>query len=491
MKKYLLILAFAIGFMAIGQEIRKTGQFKKEMSPFEETKKLEGMGKFIFGRMKVPERAKVPEGNTVDLAIGIFKSRNTPAKDPLVLCAGGPGLSYLDDFVPGFAGELGDLFLEDRDVVIVESRGLKYSDPYLVIPDIEALQLSLLDQNISADETIDLYLDILKKAYDGFTVQGIDLSSVNSEEIANEIAYVMTQLGYDKFAIFGSSYGSEIVQNMLMHHPERLSSAVLNGVVDIYRSGYDMHSGMVEALEEAFSAVDNSPVLTAAYPDLKERFLHKVSELNVRPDTLNLMHGPTGEEYKVLLNGNRIGLWLFYQMYFNTQLPRSIDRISRGDYTEIISNPGLIFPIPEFSTGLSLSVFLSGTYDVKPEHLMEGSEYEELIKGASLSTFGPYFYKEAIKVWPVQQRNSPQKFYSQTPLLLLGGKFDHLCKPSYATQLAEEQGNATLFLFDDVVHSPVDKGPCAILMMKEFYDDPSKIPDNSCMQTFSHKYQVP
>ena len=486
-----MILAFAIAFMANGQEIRKTGQFIQETSPFEVTKKLESTGKFIFGRIKVPERAEVPEGKTVDLAIGIFKSRNAPSKDPLVLCAGGPGLSYLDDFVPGFAGELGDLFLEDRDVVIVESRGLKYSDPFLIIPDIKALQLSLLDKNISADETIVLYLDVLKKAYDRFTVQGIDLSAVNSKEIANEIAYVMTRLGYDTFAMFGSSYGSEIVQNMLMYHPERVSSAVLNGVVDIYRSGYDMHSGMVEALEEAFSAVDNSPVLTAAYPDLKERFLNKVSELNVRPDTLNLMYGPTGEEYKVLLNGNRIALWLFYQMYFNTQLPTSLDRISRGDYTEIISNPGLIFPIPEFSTGLSLSVFLSGTYDVKPEHLMEGTEYEELIKGASLSTFGPYFYKEAIKVWPVQQRSSPQKFYSKAPLLLLSGKFDHLCKPSYATQLAEEQGNATLFLFDDVVHSPVDKGPCAIMMMKEFFDDPSKVPDNSCMQAFSHEYQVP
>jgi len=491
MKKYVLILAFAIAFMASGQEIRKTGQFMQETSPFEVTKKLEGMGKFIYGRMKVPERAEVPEGKTVDLAIGIFKSRNTPTKDPLVLCAGGPGLSYLDDFIPGFAGELGDLFLEDRDVVVVESRGLKYADPYLIIPEMEELQLSLLDKNISADATIDLYLDILKKAYDRFTGQGIDLSAVNSEELANEIAYVMTQLGYDKFAMFGSSYGTEVVQNMLMHHPDRLTSAVLNGSVDIYRSGYDMHTGMVEALEEAFSAVDKSPALAAAYPALKERFLNKVSALNVEPDTLQLFYGPTGKDYKVLLNGNRIAQWLFYQMYFNTQLPRSLDRISKGDYTEIISGPGLIFPIPEFSMGLSLSVFLSGTYDVKPEHMMEGSAYEELIKGASLSTFGPYFYQKAIKVWPVQPRKSPQKFYSEVPLLLLGGKFDHLCKPSYATHLAEEQGNATLFLFDNVVHSPVDNGPCAILMMKEFYDDPSKVPDNTCIQAFSHEYQIP
>ena len=491
MKKWFIIIACVVSFSGKGQENGQIGQFIKESSPFETTKELEEQGKFIYGRMKVPERAAIPEGKTMELAVAVFKSRNAASKDPLVLCAGGPGPSYLDDFVPGLVGELGDLFLEDRDVVIVETRGLKYSDPYLKIPEMEALQLSLLDKNLSVDKTIDLYLEIIKPAYQHFTDQGIDLSAINSEEIANEIVYVMTQLGYDKFSIFGSSYGTELVQYILMLHPGRVSSAVLNASVDIFRSGYDMHTGMVEALEEAFNAVENNPELSAAYPDLKERFLKKVSALNARPDTLQLNYHITGKDYKVLLNGNRIALWIFHQMYFNTQLPRSIDRISKGDYSEIIGSPGLIFPISEFSTGLSLSVFLSGTYDVKPEHTMQGSEYEELIKGASLSIFGPYFYKKAIKAWPVEPRKSPRSFRSDVPMLLLGGKFDHLCKPSYAIHLAEEHYNANLFLFENVVHSPVDSGPCAIMMLKEFFDDPSQVPDSGCMQAFSHEYQMP
>ena len=76
-------------------------------------------------------------------------------------------------------------------------------------------------------------------------------------------------------------------------------------------------------------------------------------------------------------------------------------------------------------------------------------------------------------------------------MLLLGGKFDHLCKPSYAIHLAEEHYNANLFLFENVVHSPVDSGPCAIMMLKEFFDDPSQVPDSGCMQAFSHEYQMP
>lgn len=497
MKKFILFLAFlATGFVS-AQQLQsehlheELGQFLPEKSPFEMTGELELDGKFVFGRISVPQRAADPTGPALKLAVGIFKSRGKANKDPLVLCAGGPGLSYLDDFVPGFVGELGDLFLEDRDVVIIESRGLKYSEPYLHIPEMENIQLSLLDQNLSADKTIDRYAEVLEKAYEGFATQGYDLSAMNPEEMTHEIAYVMTQLGYDTFSMFGSSYGTVLVQYMLLYHPNRLSSAALNGSVNIYRSAYDMHLGMVEALEQAFQAVDEDPKLKAVYPDLKSRFLEKISSLNRNPDTLNLKHGPTNRNYRVVLNGNRVALWLFHQQYFNTQLPRSLNKICDGNYEEIQQNPGLIFPIPEFSSGLSLSVFLSGTYDLRPQHWLEGSEYEELIKGASMSMFGPYFYRKALEAWPVSPGIDPGEISTKTPLLLMGGQFDHLCKPAYASELARGQENAYLYLFDNVVHSPVDSGPCAIMMLKEFLDDPSKAPESDCMKNFKHQYAMP
>ncbi len=497
MKKYALLFAFLeTGLLSSGQLIwaqqsAEMGKFVQEESPFEITKELESNGKFVFGRIQVPQRAEDPSGPAFKLAVGIFKSRNEPLKDPLVLCAGGPGLSYLDDFVPGFVGGLGDLFLEDRDVVIIESRGLKYSEPYLFIPEIQTVQLSLLGQNSGVDETIDRYADVLERAYAGFTSQGYDLSSMNPEEMTHEIAYVMTQLGYDAFSMFGSSYGTVLVQYMLLYHPVRLSSAVLNGTVNIHRSAYDMHAGTADALDQAFQAVNEDPELHTVYPNLKERFLEKISSLNKIPDTLNLEYGPDKREYEVVLNGNRVALWLFHQLYFNTQLPRSLNKICEGNYEEIQTNPGLIFPIPEFSSGLSLSVFLSGTYNVKSQHWLKGSEYEELVKGASLSMFGPYFYRKAIKAWPVSPGISPGKIKTKTPLLLMGGQLDHLCKPKYASEFSKGQKNAYLYLFENVVHSPVDQGPCAIMMLKEFLDDPTKGPSSECMQDFKHKYALP
>lgn len=474
------------------QKNKVVGEFIKTPSPLSITQELEDNGMFMFGKMKVPERAAKPGGKTVELAVAIFKCRSdSVSQDPLVLCAGGPGLSNIDDFVPGLTGGLGNLFLNTRDVVIIESRGLKYSKPYLHVPGFEQLQFSLLDKNLTADQTIDKYLDTLKVAYNRFTAQGIDLSAINSLEISNEIAYVMEQLGYEQFSMFGTSYGTEVVQYMLMYHEDRLKSVVMNGTMDISIGGRHMHTGLIETLESLFDTIEKDPIYSAAYPNLKRRFLDKISELNSKPETIQVKYWKDDQEYKVALNGNRIVVWLFHQMYTNTQIQLSIHKIVNGDYSEIIANPGLIFPIPEFSTGLSLSVFLSETSDIKAQDIPLDNEYAELVKGTSLSMFGPYFWKQAYNVWPVKPREALKPIDTEVPILLLGGKFDYLCRPSYAKQFASQQKNAQLYLFDDVAHSPVDKGPCAIMMLKEFFDDPSKTPNSLCMDDFEYKMMLP
>jgi len=480
-------------FVLLGcQKNKVIGEFVKTPSPLSITRELEDSGLFVFGHMKVPERAANPEGKTVELAVAIFKCRaDSVSQDPLVLCAGGPGLSNIDDFVPGLVGGLGNLFLNTRDVVIIESRGLKYSKPYLNVPGFEQLQLSLLEKNLTADQTINMYIDTLQVAYDRFTAQGIDLSAINSLEISNEIAYVMEQLGYEQFSMFGTSYGTEVVQYMLMNHADRLNSVVMNGTMDTSLGGYHMHTSLIEILESLFDTIEADPIYSEAYPNLKKRFLDKISELNLKPETIQIKYLKNEQEYDVKLNGNRIAVWLFYQMYNNTQIQLSIHKIVNGDFSEIIASPGIIFPIPEFSTGLSLSVFLSETSDIKPKHIPLDNEYAELIKGTSLSMFGPYFWRQAYKVWPVKPREAIKPIKTNVPILMLGGKFDYLCRPSYAKEFAAQQENAYLYIFDDVAHSPVDKGSCAIMMLKEFFDNPGKAPDSSCMEEFEYKMLLP
>jgi len=490
--KRVLIFGFLLLLILGCNKNENIGKFIEVACPLDLPADVFESGKFLYGHMKVPELFENPKGNTIELAVAIFKCKlDSALQDPLVLCAGGPGLSNIDDFVPALAGGLGNLFLNNRDVVIIETRGLKYAKPFLYIPGIEKLQLSLLDKNLTVDETLNMYLDTLQSAYERFMNEGVNLSAFNTFEISNEVAYVMQQLGYDKFSFFGTSYGTEIAQYLLMDHPDRLVSVVMNGTMDITLGGHHMHTSLINTLDLLFKELQSTPEYSKAYPDFKNRFLKKIEELNKNPDTINVKYWKTQEDYNVVLNGNRIALWIFHQMYANTQIQLSINKIVNGDYSEIIANPGLIFPIPEFSTGLNLSVFLSETQDIKPESIPLESEYKDFIKGNTLSLFGPYFWEKAHKIWPVNGIEVTRSIETDIPVLLLSGRMDYLCRPSYAKQFAEKQKNAYLYIFEDVAHSPVDKGDCAIMMLKEFFDNPSMAPNSSCMDEFQHKIFLP
>lgn len=469
-----------------------TGKFIEGECPLNLPPEVLESDKFFYGHMDVPAFFDDPGKGTFRLTLAIFRCKQDSAiLDPLVLCSGGPGLSNIDDFVPALAGGLGNLFLNNRDVIIIETRGLKYSEPFLHIPGIEKLQLSLLDQNLSVEETHKMYLDTLQLTYKNLSKQGINLSAFNTYEISNEIAYVMQQLGYEKFSFFGTSYGTEIAQYLLINHTDRMTSVVMNGVMDITMGGHHMHTSLIHTLDTLFENLQHHPEYSKAYPDLKNRFLLKITELNEIPDTVNIKYSKNQEEYKVLLNGNRVALWIFHQMYSNTQIQLAINKIINGDYSDIIDYPGLIFPIPEFSTGLSLSVFLSETKNIRQESIPLETEYSDLIKGSTLSLFGPYFLKKADNVWMVNELKAPEMIETDVPILLLSGKMDYLCRPAYAKQLAAKQKYSYLYIFEDVVHSPVDRGECAIMMLKEFFDNPNKAPNSACMDEYKHKLILP
>ena len=116
---------------------------------------------FEFGYVSVPELHSQPEGKAIKLAVAIFPSTSENHDPvPLVLNTSGPGKSNMDNFIPQIAGGLGSYILPKRDLVIIELRGLRYSSPFLMLDEVREAKLSMMDQNLSAAET----MEILRKA---------------------------------------------------------------------------------------------------------------------------------------------------------------------------------------------------------------------------------------------------------------------------------------------------------------------------------------
>ena len=488
------IIAISTLFFSCTKQI-EYGQFTQSKCPIEIPEELANSGKFTYGYMTVPEFHDTPGSKAIELAVAVFKcNQDSALYKPLILNSGGPGQSNIDDFVPGLFGPIGNLFLNERDVVVIELRGLKYSRPNLNTPELEQLQVELLDENLSADEVFRIYRDTIVSIQKRLTDAGVNLSAYNYWETASDLVFVMEQLGYEKFFAFGSSSGSIVAQHLLMDHSEHIAGIVMNAVVDLEPGFNNMYVHTIEKLDKIFKEVEQNETYAAAYPDLKERFLNTLDELNESPDMITVSLRGQEETYDIALNGNRISVWLFGQMYWNTQLPLSIHKIINRDYSEIIENPGVIFPLQSFSLGSFWSMVMNGWPDPTPEQFPADSEYKTFLEGAGTMAFGSYFTMKMRDIWQVDHVSGKIKpMATDVPALVLNGEEDHLCSSQRAQELSDSFENSYCYIFKGIAHSPIDAGDCGIMLMKQFLDNPRVAPDASCLEEFKneHEYLLP
>ncbi len=496
MKSTILSAIIALAFFSLTCSAQTDyGTFSKSQCPIDISDELASSGNFTFGYMTAPEFHGLPGSQVIELAVAIFKCRSeSPKYEPLVLNSGGPGMSNLEDFVPTFDGPLGKLFLFDRDVVIIELRGLKHSRPNLHTPELDQLQIELLEQHLSARELTQIYKETIRSVHKRLTDQGINLSAYNYWETANDIAFVMDKLGYEKFALFGNSAGTFVAQYMLMDHADRLTSLSLNAVANVPAGFNKMCLTSVDKLESIFKEIAENDSYSRAYPNLKQRFLTTLEELNESPDTITVKLPGKEEPSHIVLNGNRVTSWLFTQMYWNTQLPYTMQLIANRDYTQIIENPGSFLPLQNFSNGSFWSILMSSWPDPTEEDLMVGTEYEIFVEGMSTMVFSQPFVKNIRDAWQVDyQPNNIKPMATHIPTLMLNGAEDHVCLASYTQKLSDSFENSYCYIFEGIAHSPIDAGECAIMMMKQFLDNPEKAPDESCMGAFQagQAYVIP
>ena len=167
---FLSILLFAVTSLAMRSQVTEYGIFTETECPIQISEELASSGKFTFGHISVPEFHGKKGSRTIELGVAIFKCKQEKAsKEPLILNSGGPGMSNLEDFVPTFDSPMGSFFLQDRDVVIIELRGLQHSRPSLLSPELDKLQVELLDQHLNAEELVSQYSEAIrhvKKEYD-------------------------------------------------------------------------------------------------------------------------------------------------------------------------------------------------------------------------------------------------------------------------------------------------------------------------------------
>jgi len=233
------------------------------------------------GFLEVPEKRSNPSGATIRLAVAIFRSESAnPAPDPIVYLDGGPGGHSLEaipfSFEAGFSP-----FLEQRDFVMFDQRGVGFSEPGLFCPEYLDELTDIADEDISSDESasreIASLLECRSRLLDD---NDVDLTAYNTAESAADVADLRVTLGYADWNLYGISYGTRLALGVMRDHPQGVRSVILDSTLppeaDLMTEG---PANFARALRVLFTGCSSDPNCAGAYPGFEQRLLDRVAAL--------------------------------------------------------------------------------------------------------------------------------------------------------------------------------------------------------------------
>ena len=452
------------------------------------------------GYVTVPEFHSKPGERTVRLAVAVFSALGEDkAADPLVVAPPGPGTSAIVGIGPAVASGPGVALRAERDVVLVENRGLVLSEPALMCEEKVEAAFATLEMDPSDGESMEAPRVSMRACYQRLKKEGVDPHAFTFGAMADDLAMVMTALGYEKFNVYGTSAGTVIAQHLLRSHPQRLRAVVIDSAVPLGRRTLqaEMPANAARIMHALFESCARDTACSGAYPNLEARFDGVIERLNEEPVTVPATHPRTGEEIGIIFDGTRLAGALVMaaaQTPVIPQVPGLIHGLSRGDYSGLKQLAWAAMPPPgDFAHGLSTAALCADYNTFTSEDLVFDGRFPAYEAAVARMSWGPQMLVRDCTAWEYEKQDPGDREVasSDVPTLILAGQLDTMTPPAWAYDTALPLGNAYVAEVPGYGHSPTFSGPCPASMALEFLANPTGPPDDSCLAEMKIEFAVP
>jgi pimeloyl-ACP methyl ester carboxylesterase len=443
---------------------------------------IRGVGRpALCGVATVPEDRATGAGRAVSLDVVVVpaaeKERAQP--DPLFVLAGGPGQAATElaaQTLQAFAS-----IAETRDIVFVDQRGTGRHSP-LRCPvigdddDIGTLAGGVLPEDRLHDCLA--HMDARPELYT--TSVAVD----DYDEIA-------ARLGYERVNLFGGSYGTEVAQEMIRRHPERVRAVVLDAVSPL---DVDFVVPFATNAQHVFDAVveecARDPGCRAAFPDPHGDLERALAHYGTSPARVSAPVG-TRRRATVTLDANAVAMTvrlLLYSVDTRGWVPAIVHAAAAGNDAAVA--PFVVRGTARAAASLSVGMYLSVTCaeDVAG---VTPRDAERATAGTFLGTarVGPIL--RACTFWP--RASLPPDFHrpvrSRAPVLLLNGTLDPATPAAMVDHLRASLPNARTVIVPGGGHG-VSEGGCLPGIVARFLDAPAAPLDTSCVKPVTTKFSL-
>lgn len=442
------------------------------------------------GFLIVPENRTRANGRTIRLTVGIVPAASrTPAPDPVVYLAGGPG-----GYALGEAQLLIDAgFNRDRDLILMDQRGTLYSppNPAPTCPEADLAATRGLGLPLDGSAYRRLTVAAVQACNRRLVATGIDLGAYNTTENAADFADLRVALGIPEWNVFGDSYGTNLAMTLMRQHPQGIRSVAIDSVEppEVVTAG-SFAPNAREGFDRLFRACMAQPQCWPRHPGIAQTFTKLVRRLEAHPVVAWVTPPTGGSAVKVVLDGGALVNWLIDEAFHTPDyrdIPAWIAELADGDPRNIASRyaaPILGTPPGALGYGLALGVGCAEWVPYEQGSILSIGRRAfpaypaSVLKPALHVTYLP----DDCRVWTVPKAPAEQRAAtpSTIPTLLLAGSFDAVTPTSWARIAARTLPNSTVADFAGIGHFVTLESPCAQQVFASFLATPSA-PRTACV----------
>ncbi len=441
-----------------------------------------------FGYLVVPENRQDPESSgTIRLAVAVLHSTSEkPRPDPFVYTTGGPGvLSTVRAARYAHRVQYFTEILQDRDVILFEQRGAKYSIPSLLGPEVDTVISDSVGRTVNSTPPAEELVDAARRMKARFLREGVELTAYNTVESAADIEDLRRALKIERWNLAGISYSGKLMLEVIRRFPEGVRSAVLDSPlapdVSWDETSVEYYWGVMQQL---FARCAADPAVARRYPDLENRFLALLREAQTSPIEVATEHPVSEAPVTVTLDGEglfRCAIRLIERSAFIPKFPRVIHAMCERHVPTIKQLLDLTIKPPSYAWGMVYSFWCNE--ELAFEDRTRFGSHPQLpapLNGFSMTVVPP----EIADVWPRRKpsavENEPVE--SDVPVLILSGEYDPDTPVAWGRRVARTLPNAIHVVFPGQSHLPIFSHPCAVPMVRDFLSDPKRRPDPRCIQ---------
>jgi pimeloyl-ACP methyl ester carboxylesterase len=393
------------------------------------------------GSYQVFENRAAKTGRKISLRVVVLPALGPDRRpDAIVAFAGGPGESSVGE--AGFLSQELAPLRQHRDFLLVDARGTGSSP--LECPELRDVQ-GFLDGFVPAGKVRACGERLRKIA---------DLSQYTTDNAVDDVDEVRAALGYPQVNVMGGSYGTRSVLVYLRRHPDRVRTAILDGVVPTHdRAPLFFARSTQKALDGLVAECAGDAGCARAFPHLREEIAAVLAATGRQPVRVRLTDARTGKPYELRLSRAGLAQTLRYMLYDPSaaaELPLRVHLAALGDWKPLAETGS------NFARGMSSldNAYFFGVTCAEDLPFIREEEIPAAVAGTFLGDFRIRRQQEACAGWPAAK--IPASFLapvtSDVPALIIAGERDPATPPSDGKEAARTLRHSKYVLIPDAGH---------------------------------------